>query len=88
MIDPSEMEIAAMQSCLAPLGDYVASVGMTKGLNAYSKKEVLGLIDVIVTAYQEKMTIEHERIAQRDRAFLEERLAKASTATRTGGVPF
>ena len=36
--------------------------------------EVLTLIDVVVTAYQGQMTAEHERMAARDRAFLQERL--------------
>ena len=52
MIDPSEMELAAMRSCLAPLGEYVGSIGMQRPLADYSKDEVLMLIDVVVTAYQ------------------------------------
>ena len=28
MIDPSDMELAAMASCLAPLGEYVGAIGM------------------------------------------------------------
>ena len=31
MIDPSEMEIAAMQACLQPLGEYVGEIGMQFG---------------------------------------------------------
>jgi hypothetical protein len=30
MIDPTEMEIAAMRSCLSPLGEYVGEIGMTR----------------------------------------------------------
>ena len=37
MIDPSEMELAAMKSCLPPLGEYVASIGMERPLADYGK---------------------------------------------------
>ena len=87
MIDPSDMELAAMASCLAPLGEYVGSIGMQRPLADYSKDEVLMLIDVVVTAYQEHMLVEHERMAEKDRAFLEERLARQGTSASTG-VPF
>jgi hypothetical protein len=86
MIDPSDMELAAMKSCLSPLGEYVGSVGMQRPLADYSRDEVLTLIDVVVTAYQECMTAEHERIAARERAFFEERLAHQGKSP-TGGVP-
>mgnify|MGYP006976396556 CR=1 FL=1 len=87
MIDPSDMELAAMASCLAPLGEYVGSIGMHRPLADYSKDEVLMLIDVVVTAYQEHMLVEHERMAEKDRAFLEERLARQGKSASTG-VPF
>lgn len=76
MIDKSEMEIAALRACLAPLGEYVGSIGMQRPLADYGKDEVLTLIEVIVTAYQDCMTEQHERMAERERAFLEERLAR------------
>ena len=87
MIDPSDMELAAMASCLVPLGEYVGSIGMQRPLADYSKDEVLMLIDVVVTAYQEHMLVEHERMAERDRAFLEARLARQGKPASTG-VPF
>ena len=87
MIDPTEMEVAAMQACLAPLGEYVASIGMEQPLADYTRDEVLTLIDVIVTVYQNQMIEEHERMAARDRAFLEERLARQGQAAPKG-VPF
>ena len=87
MIDPSEMELAAMASCLAPLGEYVGSIGMQRSLSDYSKNEVLQLIDVVVTAYQEQMRVEHERMAAKDRAFLEARLARQGHTAGTE-VPF
>ena len=86
MVDPSEMEIAAMQACLAPLGEYVSSIGMERPLVAYTRNEVLALIEVVVTAFQEHMLIEHERLATQERAFLEERLARQGK-TESKGVP-
>ncbi len=87
MIDPSDMELAAMASCLAPLGEYVSSIGMQRPLADYSKDEVLTLIDVVVTAYQEHMLVEHERMAEKERAFLEQRLVRQGK-TASKGVPF
>lgn len=87
MIDPSDMELAAMRACLSPLGEYVGSVGMERPLADYTREEVLTLIDVVVTAYQDQMIEEHERMAAKDRAFLEERLARQGQ-TSPKGVPF
>ncbi len=78
MIDPSEMEIAAMRACLVPLGEYVGSIGMQRPLADYGRDEVLRLIEVVVTAYQHHMVAEHESMASKDRAFLEERMARQS----------
>ena len=87
MIDPSDMELAAMASCLAPLGEYVSSIGMQRPLADYSKDEVLTLIDVVVTADKEHMRVEHERRAEKERAFLEQRLVRQGK-TASKGVPF
>jgi len=87
MIDPSDMELAAMRACLLPLGEYVGSIGMERPLADYTREEVLTLIDVVVTAYQDQMIEEHERMAAKDRAFLEERLARQGQ-TSPKGVPF
>ena len=87
MIDPSDMELAAMRACLSPLGEYVGSIGMQRPLADYTREEVLTLIDVVVTAYQDQMIEEHERMAAKDRAFLEERLARRGQASPKG-VPF
>ena len=86
MIDPSDMEIAAMQSCLGPLGEYVGSIGMHRPLADFSRHEVLTLIDVVVTAYQHRMIEEHERMAEKDRAFLEQRLASQNALRSQGRV--
>ena len=87
MIDPSDMELAAMRACLSPLGEYVGSIGMERPLADYTRDEVLTLIDVVVTACQSQMIEEHERMAAKDRAFLEERLARQGQASPKG-VPF
>lgn len=87
MIDPSDLELAAMASCLAPLGEYVGSIGMQRPLSDYSRDEVLMLIDVVVTAYQEHLLALHERMAEKDRAFLEESLARQGKSASTG-APF
>lgn len=87
MIDPTELERAAMQAALGPLGDYVASIGMDRPLADYSRVEVLTLIEVAVTAYQEHMVEAHERAAERDRAYFEEQLQRPATPAGSG-VPF
>jgi endogenous inhibitor of DNA gyrase (YacG/DUF329 family) len=51
VIDPTHNEKAAMEAVLPRLGEYVASIGMERSLSAYSRKEVLQLVDVVLTAY-------------------------------------
>jgi len=53
MIDPTKDEKRAMESALQPLGEYVAEIGMHRPLQDYTREEVLTLIEVIVTAYQD-----------------------------------
>lgn len=87
MIDATDLERQAMRACLSPLGEYVGSIGMERPLADYRREEVLTLIEVVVTAYQEYMIDEHERMAEKERAFFEERLARQDQITSTG-VPF
>ena len=91
VIDPSDMEIAAMRSALGPLGEYVASIGMDRPLADYGKDEVLRLVEVVVDAYQAHMLAEHERMVERDRTFFEQLASRKATAG-TGGdhhrIPF
>jgi hypothetical protein len=75
VIDPSDLELAAMRAALAPLGDYVSTIGMDRPLADYCKEEVLRLVEVVVDAYQAHMLNEHERMAAKERAFFEQRLA-------------
>jgi hypothetical protein len=78
VIDPSDLELAAMRAALAPLGDYVSTIGMDRPLADYRKEEVLRLVEVVVDAYQAHMLDEHERMAARERTFFEQRLAAQS----------
>lgn len=55
MIDPTRHEKEAIRSALAPMGEYVASIGMSRGLDNYTKEEVLTLVEVVVTAYHDKL---------------------------------
>lgn len=50
MIDPTHNEKAAMAAVLPSLGEYVAALGMDRPLAAYSREEILGLVDVVLTA--------------------------------------
>jgi hypothetical protein len=76
-----------MEAALTPLGDSVASIGMQRPLADYSRAEVLTLIEVAVTAYQDHMVEAHERQAERDRAYFEEQLQRPATPAGSE-VPF
>jgi Family of unknown function (DUF6511) len=52
VVDPTEL---AMAAALAPLGEYVGSIGMDRPLADYSRDEVLTLIEVVVTAFQDHL---------------------------------
>jgi hypothetical protein len=51
VIDPTHNEKTAMQAVLPHLGEYVASVGMDKPLSAYSREEILQMVDLVLTAF-------------------------------------
>lgn len=87
MVDPTDLEREALQSCLAPLGDYVASIGMERPLADYRRTEVLALVEVVVTAFQDFMIDAHERLATRDQAYFEAQLQRPP-APRSREVPF
>ena len=55
MIDITKLERDAIESALKPVGELVAEIGMEKPLANYSREEVLCLIEVAVTAFQEFM---------------------------------
>ncbi len=55
MIDATDLEKAAMTAALSPLGEYVGTIGMQRPLANYRRDEVLTLIEVVITAYQNHM---------------------------------
>lgn len=55
MIDPTPHEQAAMRAALMPLGEVVGAIGMHKPLADYTQEQVLLLIEVVVTAYQDHL---------------------------------
>ena len=59
---------------------------MERPLATYSKDEILNLIEVVVTSYQSHMTTEHERMATRDRAYLEQRLKLQEQTHQSGAT--
>lgn len=60
MIDLTRKEKDSIESALKPLGEYVAEIGMDRPLSSYSREEVLCLIEVAVTAYQDSMRQKEE----------------------------
>jgi hypothetical protein len=53
---PNKYEEMAITATLPALGAYVATVGMDKPLQAYSKEEALGLIRTAVCIWRGKLT--------------------------------
>lgn len=51
-MDLSEIEKRCIELTLKPLGEIVAEIGMDKPLSAYSRAEVLMLIEVVVANFQ------------------------------------
>ena len=60
MIDPSDVELTAMHSCLKAFGEAAGAIGFTKPLGDYSEAEALRVIDAIVTCYTDAMVVHHE----------------------------
>jgi epoxyqueuosine reductase QueG len=53
MIDPTKQEKEAMQATIQPLAEYVTEIGMHRSLQDYTRAEILTLIEVVVTNYQD-----------------------------------
>ena len=60
MIDPSDVELAAMKKCLKAFGEVAGEIGFAKPLGEYSEAEAMQVIDAIVTCYTESMVEHHE----------------------------
>lgn len=71
VVDPTEMEKAAMQAALKPLGECVARMGLHRPPAEWSRDEVLRLVEVVIDAYQAEMIEQHERESERDRQHFE-----------------
>lgn len=81
VVDPTDIEKAAMQSALKPLGECVALFGMQRPPADWSREDALRLIEVVVDAYQAEMIEQHERMAERDRQFFEQLAAHRAART-------
>jgi hypothetical protein len=55
MIDKTPLEQQALTAALRPLGEAVTEIGMDKPLSAYSRSEVLILVETVVDAYQKHL---------------------------------
>ena len=60
MIDPTEMETAAMRQCLKAFGEAAGEIGFDRPLGAYSEAEALQVIEAIVSCYTDAMVVAHE----------------------------
>jgi hypothetical protein len=60
MIDPSDVELAAMRQCLKAFGEAAGEIGFAKPTGDYSETEALQVIDAIVTCWTEAMVAHHE----------------------------
>ena len=60
MIDPSEIELAAMRQCLKAFGAAAGEIGFDKPLGDYAEAEALQVIDAIVTCWSDAMVAHHE----------------------------
>lgn len=58
---PTELEKEAITETLPALGEYVARLGMERPLAQYSREEILGMVDVIVTVFQQHLVEKLER---------------------------
>ena len=55
MIDKTLLEQQALVAALRPLGEAVTEIGMDKPLSAYTREEVLILIETVVDAWQKHL---------------------------------
>lgn len=62
VIDPSDIELAAMRKCLKAFGEAAGEIGFDKPLGGYSEAEALQVIDAIVTCFTGAMVEHHEAI--------------------------
>lgn len=66
MIDATDTEKAALAAALRPLGDYVVALGVERPLAAYSREEILTLVEIVVDTFQAHLLEVAEREAERE----------------------
>lgn len=54
-VDRKQLDKKAKHDALIALGDYVAQIGMAKPLVDYSKEEAQGIVNSILSAYQQSL---------------------------------
>lgn len=86
MIELIDIELTARHACLAPLGAFVAGIGLERPLADYQREDVVQLIDVVVCAYQRHMVEAYEHAAVQERYQLETRLARQGKPETIAGV--
>ena len=59
VVDPTDVERAALRQCLKFFGEAAGEIGFEKPLGAYSEAEALQVIEAIVTAWTEAMAEHH-----------------------------
>lgn len=62
MTDATDIEKAAMAAALRPLGEYVVSIGMQRPLADYTREEVLTMVEVVITAFQDYFNKNNDEI--------------------------
>jgi hypothetical protein len=87
MIDATETEKAALAAALRPLGDYVVALGVERPLAAYTREEILTLVELVVDAFQAHLLEVAEREAEREAALLAH-LERRRTPRLPNGDPF
>lgn len=60
VVNPSDVELAAMRKCLKAFGDAASEIGFDKPLGDYSEAEALRVMDAIVTCWSDAMVEHHE----------------------------
>ena len=80
-------ERAAMAAALHPLGEFVAQVGLDRPLAAYTREQILTLVEVVVDAYHAHLVEAAEREATLEAERLE-RLEQCRMSPTPRGTPF
>ncbi|MDX1950295.1 MAG: DUF6511 domain-containing protein [Rickettsiales bacterium] len=55
MINKTKNEQLAVEAALKPVAEYVGEIGFNVPVGNYSKQQILGLIEVVVTAFQDSL---------------------------------